>query len=221
MSTISRSELYRELKDLDYEFEKEFKFYKTAELQEIYDNIAEPAPAPDPILEDTSPELKKLLSEEAYVVRGRENEVIRVDEQGREWLQEEIVKSSTAKPRGYRVFRETGVGTKQITVDSGDGFTETFEVQSGESRPLEIKVGIPTWQVGIYRDPRLPFKIYTYRMANGYDREEVDAYFGGSDVLPENVVTTYVGNKLCYDIRSVNTAIQREFNQLRQRGQLR
>ena len=143
---------------------------------------------------------------------------IRTDERGRVIYQEEITKSSLARPRGYRVFREIGTGVKTVTINSEDGYTETIEVPDGSRKPLEVKVGIPTWQVGIYKDPQLPFKILEYRSKRGFMREEVEEFFGGPDVLPEGLEPTYVGNKLAYPIRETVVAIQREYNQLQKRG---
>lgn len=213
MAQADKSRLYQALKSAGYVFTKHFREYTVAELEAIHQNIA------DRISEQTGvPVQEKNESEQPSQRLGGFKGPIRTDMQGRVWYQEEIIKSSIAKPRGYRVYREIGSNTKQVTVDSGDGYTETFEVPGDERKPLEVKVGVPTWQVGIYKDPRLPFKIMTYRNARGYVREEVENFFGGKDVLPESISVIYVGNRLCYSIRSVNTAIQREYNMLQKKG---
>lgn len=209
MAQADRAHLYQTLKSAGYKFEKHYRKYSLEELEQIRDTMAAdverrtgiPAKPQDP---------RELPSQR----RGQEDEPIRVDLDGTIWYQEEIIKSSTAKPRGKRVYREIGTRTKEVTIDTEDGFTETFEVAGEEKIPLEITVGIPTWQPGISKPPHSPFKIVTYRDARGYDRIEVERYFGGADVLPENVESIYVGNLICYDIHSVNTAIRREYNQL-------
>ena len=235
MSQTERAALYNELKEAGFEPTKHYREYAIDELRKLHrDMVTTPMPAGvDNVMNKMSeairaehPEREPSVpisneadpNEMATMRRGKEDEPIRIDEQGRIWFQEEILKSATARPCAYRVFRELGTGTKEVTVEDGQGYTETFEVPSGERKPLEVKVGVPTWQVGIYKDPRLPIKVITYRNAHGYDREEVEAFFGGADLLPENVVDIYVGNLMCYDIRSVNTAIQREFNLLQRKG---
>lgn len=212
MAQADKSRLYQALKTAGYPFTKHFREYTVAELQEIHASIA------SRIEEQTGVKVQEKDEDEQPTQRGGSQKAIRTDLQGRVWFQEEIIKSNTAKPRGYRVFREIGSNTKAVTIDAGDGYTETFEVPGDEKKPLEVKVGVPTWQVGIYKDPRLPFKIVTYRNAKGYERQEVETFFGGKDVLPESISSLYVGNLLCYDIRSVNIAIQREFNMLQRKG---
>lgn len=237
MSQAERAALYNELKAHGFEPTKHYREYTIDELRELHADIVEQprAASVEDVMNkmagaihdnDSSRELPQSVlvsdtadpNEMATMRRGKEDVPIRTDSAGRVWYQEEILKSSTVKPRGYRIYREIGTGTKEITVEDGQGYTETFEVPSGERKPLEVKIGVPTWQVGIYRDPRLPFKVITYRNAHGYDRKEVEAFFGGADLLPENVVDIYVGNLMCYDIRSVNTAIQREYNLLQRKG---
>lgn len=139
---------------------------------------------------------------------------IRVDDAGRLWFQEEIRKSGFAKPRGRRVLKYMDSGVETKTVQNGD-YLESFEVGGLREVPSEVKVTMPSYQVGIYKDPNLPFKINVYDSRQGFDLEEVQAYYGGSDLVPEEVKRVYVSNVLCYDIRTVIRAIETEFRRQR------
>jgi len=213
MASTDRSELWQVLKSIDYPFTKKYNEYTVEELKAIYNQLLAEQAAKTGIAG-----AEKDKNELPTQRRHEELAPIRTDERGRVWFQEEIQKSSLAKSRGYRIFREIGTGTKSVTIDSGDGYTETIEVPDGSKKPLEVKVGIPTWQVGIYKDPQFPFRIVEYRSNRGFMRQDVEEFFGGPDVLPEGIDTHYVGNLICYPIREVITAIQREYNQLQKRG---
>ena len=56
-----------------------------------------------------------------------EDEIIRIDEQGRQWLQEEVRKPAYPKPRGRRVLTYMETGTQTQTVKNGE-YVESFEV---------------------------------------------------------------------------------------------
>jgi hypothetical protein len=149
-----------------------------------------------------------------------EDEPIRVDEQGRLWYQEEVKKPAYPKPRGRRVLKYLESGVRTETVQNGE-YVETFEVAGvGEARPAEIKITLPSYQVGIYKDPRFPFKIHTYDGRSGFNLFEVQRYWGGSELVPPGVKRVYIENDLCYDIRSVVLAIQAEHRQLQLTGRL-
>ena len=213
MASTTRSELWQTLKAINYPFTKPYKEYTVDELQVIHDGLLAQAEAQTGVVgrEKDADELPTQRRSDELIP-------IRTDAQGRVWYQEEIQKSSLARPRGYRIFREMGTGVKQVEIEDGDGYTETIEVADGTRKPLEVKVGIPTWQVGIYRDPQFPFRIVEYRSTRGFFRTDVEEFFGGADVMPEGVSTTYVGNLLCYPIREVVVAINREFNMLQKKG---
>jgi hypothetical protein len=140
------------------------------------------------------------------------DEPIRTDEQGRVWLQEEVRKPAYPKPRARRVLRYMDPGSKEVTVKSGD-YTETFEVSGdmANARPAEIKITLPSYQVGIYRDPRFPFKVVTYNSEDGFDLDDVRTFYGGSELVPADVKLKYVQNVLCYDIRTTVRAIEAEY----------
>jgi hypothetical protein len=150
-----------------------------------------------------------------------ELEPIRTDEQGRVWLQEEVLKPGFAKPRGRRVLRYNETGTETQQIQSGE-YTEGFEVAgSGPGRSAEIKITLPSYQTGIYIDPRYKqFKVHTYNGVNGFDIQDVATYFGGTDLVPEEIKRTYVENVLCYDMRTVIRYIQKEYRQLQLAGKV-
>jgi hypothetical protein len=150
-----------------------------------------------------------------------EDEPIRVDEQGRIWYQEEVRKPAYPKPRGRRVLKYLDSGVKTETVQNGE-YVETFEVAGvGEARPAEIKITLPSYQVGIYKDPRFPFKIHTYDGRSGFDLFEVQKYYGGSELVPPSIKRVYIENDLCYEIRSTIQTIQAEHRQLQLTGRIK
>lgn len=149
------------------------------------------------------------------------DEVIRVDERGRKWHQEEVRKPAYPKPRGRRVLKYMDTGVRTETVQNGE-YVETFEVSGNEaSRPAEVKITLPSYQVGIYTDPRFPFKIHCYDGREGFDFAEVQAYYGGSELVPDSCKRVYIENDLCYDIRSVIRTIQAEHRHLQLTGKIK
>ncbi len=149
------------------------------------------------------------------------DDVIRVDERGRKWHQEEVRKPAHPKPRGRRVLKYMDSGVRTETVQNGE-YVETFEVSGNEaSRPAEVKITLPSYQVGIYTDPRFPFKIHCYDGREGFDLQDVQEYYGGSEMVPETCKRIYVSNDLCYDIRSVIRTIQAEHRQLQLTGRIK
>lgn len=143
-----------------------------------------------------------------------EDEPIRTDDDGRVWYQEEVLKPAYPKPRGRRVLKYLDPGAKEVTVKAGE-YSETFEVAGdpANARPAEVKITLPSYQVGIYKDPRFPFKVVTYNGNNGFDLFDVQNFYGGAELVPPEIKRTYVENVLCYDIRSVVAAINAEFRQ--------
>lgn len=163
-------------------------------------------PQPEVIVKDSQAGLRANTHDEY--------EPIRVEPSGREVYQDEVRKPSFAKPRGRRVIKYNDPGVRQVTTTQGD-FTETFEMPGeGIGRPAEAKITLPSFQVGIYRDPGSPFRIHEYNGVRGFDLFEVENYFGSADSVPEGVKRIYVSNSLCYDIRSVIRAIENEARRL-------
>lgn len=148
------------------------------------------------------------------------SEPIRTDpETGWIWYQEEIVKPAFPKPRARRVLTYTDTGSKQVTVQNGQ-YLESFEVSGDEQRLGQVKITLPSYQVGVYKDPRLPFKIHVYNELRGFNLEEVQDYYNGAELVPPGVKRIYVENVLCYDIPSVIRAINDEYRHHQLTGRL-
>ena len=232
---LSRSELWHSLKEAGLT-DRPYVNYKTPELQALYDqNIAlsgvvNPELYPEvPVLEAAetrlaaAPEPPTRYSPPVVVlpdtVAGlRTNthsldEPLRVDENGILWFQDEVRKPAFPKPRGRRVLKYDDPGVKTVKVKSGQ-FTESFEMPGdGVGRPSEARITMPSYQVGIYKDPRLPFKIAVYNDQRGFDLFEVQKYYGGRDLVPSDIKRVYIENVLCYDIRTVVRAIETEYRE--------
>lgn len=237
-----KSELYNELKSQGWVPDKHYRDYNVEELQSIAVTVQptmqadRPPAAPQPPEGGPLPELDDPPPAEFFgmeppapirsadpdeMAGERQNtkaadEVIRVDEQGRQWLQEEVRKPAYPKPRGRRVltYMDTGVETQTTRVGE---YVETFEVAGkGAPKASEIKITLPSYQVGIYKDPRFPFKVYTYNGRDGFDLFEVEEFYGGREMVPPVCKRIYIENVLCYDMRTVIRAIQEEYrhNQL-------
>lgn len=149
------------------------------------------------------------------------DEPIRIDpETGWAWYQEEVLKPAYPKPRARRVLRYQDAGVQTRTVINGD-YSESFEISGdpANAREAEVKITMPSYQVGIYKDKRFPFKIVTYNGKNGFHREDVIDFYGGAELVPAEVARVYVENVLCWDIASVIKAINDEHRRLTlQRG---
>jgi hypothetical protein len=106
-----------------------------------------------------------------------------------------------------------------VTTKAGD-YTETFEIPGTEQRQAEVRVTLPAYQVGIYRDPRFPFKVHCYNGVEGFDLFEVQDFWGGAELVPAEVKRMYVENDLCYDIRTTVRAIEAEYRHLQLTGKI-
>lgn len=136
------------------------------------------------------------------------------------WYQEEVQKPGYAKPRGRRLlkYRDSGFKTERAT--SGE-YTEEFEVAGDQRRESEARITLPSYQVGIYVDPRFPmFKIHVYGDQTGFDLFDVENYFGGPEHVPDEVKRTYVESSLCYDVRTTVRWIEAEFRRLQLAGKV-
>lgn len=178
----------------------------------------QPAPQPKHALVPRGPKNPDTMAGEQPLTKPID-EPVRIDEDGLIWYQEEVRKPAYPKPRGRRVLKYNDPGTKQVTVKAGE-YTETFEVAGDRVRTSEVKITLPSYQVGIYKDPRFPFKIYVYQDKRGFAREEVEEYYGGPERVPEECKRSYVGNALCYDIRTVVRAIEEEYRRLQLQGRI-
>ena len=243
MSQTDKGRYYQALKAAGVPFEKHYREYTTEGLREAWlklnDGVdLEPAPPPPPRITQDEPqpdpsffgfdppapertqniEVRHADPDEMAGQRQNsqpEDEPIRIDpETGRAWFQEEILKPAYPKPRGRRVLTYLETGTKQQRVQAGQ-YVETFEVAGdGPPRTAEVKITLPSYQVGVYKDPRFPFKVHTYNGLEGFDLYEVRDYYGGGELVPAECKLVYVENVLCYDIRSVIRTIETEYRQL-------
>ena len=233
-----RSAYWKALKQAGWAPEKKFVQYRTEELAAVATELGvDPQPIefippePEPVSEyppipqaaetQSIPNKPKDPEELAGMRQSEGLQPIRTDDQGRVWFQEEVLKPATPKPRGRRVLRYQETGVEQETMQVGE-YTETFEVAGkGPGRASEIKITLPSYQVGIYQDPRFPFKVITYNGNEGFDLGDVEGYYGGAELVPTTVKRKYVENTLCYDVRSVINSIQTEYRQNQLAGRLK
>ena len=227
MSQSEKSELYQELKAADVQFDRHYREYSTEDFQAMVARLHEQPGYQKPSIPDSPPEPDRLTppiaarpegalpAEHAY--RLDEDTPLRTDEQGRTWFREEVRKPATPAPRARRVLKYIDPGTTTKTIVNGR-YIETFEEAGNQVTQGEVRITMPSYQVGIYRDLRFPFRIHTYNGNQGFDYAEVNQYYGGSDMVPPSVKRTYVGNDLVYDIRSVVRTIEAEARELQLKG---
>lgn len=228
-----KSRLYAALKASGHPIEKHFRNYTIAELEDLTRDMDIPEPEPVPSAEAPVPQAaapraaapKQSAPNPDEMAGQRLNtkdaeEVIRVDDQGRQWLQEEVLKPAFPKPRGRRILTYRETGTETATVQEGE-YTETFEVAGkGPGRASEVKITLPSYQVGIYRDRRFPFRVHTYNGREGFNLFDVNDFYGGAELVPGSCKRVYVENVLCYDIRTVVQTINAEHRQLQLAGKI-
>ena len=216
MSQGEKSALWNELKAAGVSFEKHYREYSTEELQAAVNRLHEdPDYVPPARPVETKNEAAPQHAAEHAYREGYDETVIRVDEQGREWYREEVRKPAFPKPRARRRLTYLDSGSKTEQVVNGK-YVETVEVAGDQSVTREVKITMPSFQVGIYKDPRLPFRVHVYNDNRGFDLFEVRKYYGGADLVPREIKSVYVGNDLCYDIVSTRRAIEQEYLRLQQ-----
>lgn len=227
MPPNTRSVLWNTLKGLGWTPEKGFTSHTVVELSTIltdmgYDPAEVLAVAVAEDLQkqasETPPDPPRSNAPDPGELPGQRQsldpDVIRVDDFGRQWYQEEVRKPDYPKPRGRRVLKYLDTGVQRKTEINGE-YIETFEVAGeGPGRPAEIKITLPSYQVGIYKDPRFPFKMHCYNGREGFAFFEVQDYFGGAEMVPPTCKRVYIENELCYDPRSVINTIQTIHRQL-------
>ena len=228
MSQGDKSALYKALTQAGWKPEKHYREYSTSDLETIANQMlgeaartkkADPEPV-GPVKQD-APRGSREQPRPAAPAVADMGTPIRTDPDGKVWYADEVRKLASPGPRKRRKLSYIDHGTKVETVQVGQ-FMESFEVAGTDVRTEEVKITLPTYQVGLYRDPRLPFLIHVYNNNRGYDLFEVIKYYGGTpDLVPQEIQKTYVGNDLCYDIKTTNRAIENEARQLRMRGLLK
>lgn len=141
-------------------------------------------------------------------------EVLRIDSNGVKWLQEEIPKSAIPKPRARLTKRYIESGSKSVQFEGADGYTETVEVAGDLNEEREVKVTLPSYQVGVAIYPQYPFRVVTYQGNEGFDYFDIVKFYGAEDLVPEGIKKLYVESVLCYDIRTTVREIQAEARRL-------
>jgi hypothetical protein len=227
MGQNEKSAYYQALKAAGAEFGKPYNQYTVAELKEAFAQLPPEAQSALQLEapKTTGPSIKlpvapKDPTEMAGVRQNTKahDEPIRVDpETGFIWFQEEVLKKGYAAPRGRRVLKYTDPGVVKESAKMGE-YVEEFEVAGSQRRAAEARITLPSYQVGIYKDPRHPFKTYTYNGVSGFSLFEVEEFYQGADRVPKDVKRIYVGNALCYDIRSVVRNIEEEYRRLQLAG---
>lgn len=230
MTQATKGALWGELKDAGVKFPLHYRDYTMAQLQKVKDDLlakmipAQPEPqavpvAPVPTMptrpaarrsEVSTPDTEAGLRLNTHA----DDEPIRIDPNGRVWYQDEVQKKAFAAPRGRRVYRYNDPGFRQQTHIEKDGSTESFEMPGDRNIPSEAKVTLPSFQVGIYRDPSSPFRVHTYAGQRGFDLFDVEEFYGGADLVPDGVKRIHVYTSLCYDIRTVIRAVKEEHREL-------
>ena len=225
MSQGDKSQLWNELKAAGVKFEHHYREYSTEELQAAVDWLREdpgyvppqerePEPARIQVPQVHTKVATQHAAEDAYK-EGYDETPLRTDPDGKVWYRDEVLKPAFPKPRARRRITYVDPGSKTQTVQNGK-YVETVEVAGDEKQTREVKITMPSYQVGIYKDPRLPFRVHIYNGNRGFDLFEVRKYYGGADLVPREIKTLYVGNDLCYDIVSTRRAIEQEFMRLQQ-----
>ena len=226
MSAAYKAQLYGMLKEHG-EPTKHYRDYTVAELVLELEGLDLEIPAPEQKPEPDQRPAPPVQAQDPNEMPGQrlntkpDDEVIRIDELGRAWYQEEVRKPAYPKPRGRRVLKYIETGVETQTAKNGE-YVETFEVAGSRAGvPAEVKITLPSYQVGIYKDPRFPFKIHCYDGREGFNLFDVEAFYGGPELVPAAVKRVYIENDLCYDIRSVIRAITDEHRHLQLSGRIK
>jgi len=243
LSQTEKAAYWAELKAAGIQFPQHYRDYTTETLKEAAVKLreglsqagtvvpAETAPPPEaprptsppPQLDPAAPKFGGEPDKMAGMRLNThaEDEPLRVEASGRIVYQDEVRKAGSAQPRGRRVLKYTDPGFTSTTIKTGD-FTETVEMPGvGVGRPAEARITMPSFQDAIYKDPQYPFKIHEYAGKRGFDLFEVRKFYGGDDLVPTDVETTYVGNTLCYDMRTTIRAIETEYREKMLRGEIK
>ena len=220
MSQSEKSELYQELRAADVQFDRHYREYSTEDFRAMVTRLHEQPGYQKSPVSDPPPEPERLIppiaarpegalpAEHAY--RQGEDTPLRTDEQGRIWFREEVRKPATPAPRARRVLKYIDPGTTTKTIVNGR-YIESFEEAGNQITQGEVRITMPSYQVGVYKDPRFPFKVHVYNDTTGFDLFDVQDFYGGSDLVPTECKRLYIGTDLCYDIRTVIRAIESEY----------
>ena len=246
MSAALKGFYWKQLKELGIEFERPYRNYTLAELRDSYSALVEEGLAPaidedaarasyqkepeQPESQPTTPEpsqpsvpvsahnVHEHAAERAYSA-GYDEEPVRIDPVTKfVWFREEVRKPAAPRPRARRKLTYVDSGTKTMEVSDGR-YVETVEVSGQQRNTGEVRITMPSYQVGVYLDPKFKdFKIHVYNDVKGFDLFDVQKFYGGADLVPAGIKRIYVGNDLCYDMLTVIRTIEEEYNRLRLQG---
>lgn len=212
MGQAEKSHYYQALKAAGVKFDQHYRHYTEQELKEAWEELPsemQGEAVKEPLEKPQVPKSNIPIDKLAGMRTNLDEEVIRVDDKGRQWLQEEVRKSAIPKPRARRKLQYVETGIEEVTVKNGE-YTETFEIAGDSNTVSEVRITLPTYQVGKYIDPRFPFPVHIYNEQTGFDLFAVEDFYGGRELVPQDVKRVYVDSVLCYDIPSVINAIQSE-----------
>lgn len=222
MSQTEKAALYNELKAAGVTLDRHYREYSTSELAAAVSKLrtepgyVPPAPPTPPVPQFAATSQDTHAGQHAYQ---DSEEPLRVDEAGRIWYREEVRKPAYPKPRARRVLRyiDSGVSTKTV---SNGRYLETFEEAGSEHREAEVRITVPSFQVGVYKDPSFPFRVHVYNDQRGFDLFDVQEFFGGADLVPAGILRVYISSDLCYDMRTTIRAIETAYRDLQLKGSL-
>ena len=235
MSQSEKAQLYALIKDAGVPMTQHYRNYTTEELreaagklwpeglpkQQTQANPRDPLPGQEPFeFEEEEPAPATYGGMRAY--SKTDEEPIRVDPvTGFVWFRDEVRKPAYPRPRARRKLQYVDSGSKKVQSTENGRLVESFEVAGDEHQLNEVKITLPSYQVGVYLDKRFPFKIHIYNDVKGFDLFDVQEFYGGADLVPADVKRIYVSNDLCYDMRSTIRAIEAEARHLEEKGFLR
>lgn len=228
MSHGDKSKYYKALKAAGVEFDQHYRHYTTEELEAAYLELPEEMQTIPDEGEDTYefdgetpepvPSGVHFSDEPLHKIAGLSDpstgKILRVDSKGVQWLQEEITKSAIPVPRARLAKRYTDTGVKEVQFEGEDGYSETVEVAGDLKQEREVKVTLPSHQVGVCILPQYPFKVITYQGNQGFEYFDIVEFYGAEDLVPEGIKKTYVESVLCFDIRTTVREIQAEARRL-------
>lgn len=226
---------YRDLlKDAGVELPGDARTYRHPELKQLWELLqqygpeavmealadtgedAMPTSPGSPIPPPKPQEVRRAPAQTAAVDAYKEDydeKVLFTDSNGLKWFREEVRKPASPAPRKRRRITYVDSGVKTEKAVNGR-YVETVEVAGDRRQTADVRITMPSWQVGVYLDPRFPFKVHIYNNVRGFNLFDVQKFYGGSDMVPESILRRYVGNDLCYDIQTTIREIQAEFRRL-------
>ena len=240
MTQAQRKELWDELKSAGTTFSRHYRDYSVSELEGMVAQLRRPTQSPlSPNSEGEIPDqneihfqadLDNLREQTPDTIPGLRTNThgdqvpLRIDETGKIWYQDEIVKSAFPKERGKRILDYVDPGVRTVHIrDTNGSIVESFEMPGDQKKVSQARISLPAYQIGLYRDPALLgefFKIHVYREKRVFDLFDVQKYFGGPRMVPQTCKREYTDTVLGYEIESVLQAIQDEYREKLKNGEL-